>query len=43
MKKRAERFGLNVAPSLTRVEEDEKRLKRKERFGLTATDLSLEV
>ena len=43
MKKRAERFGSNVAPSLTAVEDNDKKRKRMERFGLTATDLSVEV
>lgn len=43
MKKRAERFGANVASSLTTAEDNDKKLKRKERFGLTAADLSVDV
>ena len=43
MKKRAERFGTSVAPSLSRAEDDEKKQKRKERFSLGTTDLSVEV
>ena len=43
MQNRAARFGTNVAPSLTMVEENEKKLKRRERFGLSATDLPSEV
>lgn len=38
MKKRAERFGTNVAPAAVKLEEKEKLLKRKQRFGgLTAS------
>lgn len=43
MQKRAERFGMNVAPSLTQVEDNEKKQKRRERFGLATTDLGMEV
>ncbi|XP_064155563.1 SAP domain-containing ribonucleoprotein-like [Anguilla rostrata] len=37
LKKRAERFGMNVSSISKKVEEDEKLKKRKERFGGTAT------
>ena len=43
MQKRAARFGTNVAPALTAVEESEKKMKRRDRFGLTTTDLPAEV
>lgn len=43
MQKRAERFGTVVAPVLTAVEEDQKKEKRRERFGMTTTELPLEV
>ncbi|XP_063743082.1 SAP domain-containing ribonucleoprotein isoform X2 [Eleginops maclovinus] len=37
LKKRAERFGMNVSSVSQKIEEDEKLKKRKERFGVTAT------
>lgn len=43
MQKRAERFGTVVAPVLTAVEEDQKKEKRRERFGMTTTELPVEV
>ncbi|XP_010792265.1 SAP domain-containing ribonucleoprotein isoform X2 [Notothenia coriiceps] len=36
LKKRAERFGMNVSSVSQKIEEDEKLKKRKERFGVTA-------
>ena len=43
MKKRAERFGTSVAPSLTAVEDNERKQKRRERFGLATADLPTDV
>ncbi|KAJ8265731.1 hypothetical protein COCON_G00148300 [Conger conger] len=37
LKKRAERFGMNVSSISKKVEEDEKLKRRKERFGVAAT------
>ncbi|XP_054464877.1 SAP domain-containing ribonucleoprotein [Anoplopoma fimbria] len=36
LKKRAERFGINVSSVTQKIEEDEKLKKRKERFGVSA-------
>ncbi|KAJ8258220.1 hypothetical protein GJAV_G00194500 [Gymnothorax javanicus] len=42
LKKRAERFGMNVSSISKKVEEEEKLKKRKERFGATTTTNSAE-
>ncbi|XP_068589618.1 SAP domain-containing ribonucleoprotein [Cebidichthys violaceus] len=43
LKKRAERFGINVSSVSQKIEEDEKLKKRKERFGASAGPVSAEV
>ncbi|XP_060766657.1 SAP domain-containing ribonucleoprotein isoform X3 [Neoarius graeffei] len=41
LKKRAERFGMNVSSVSRKVEEDEKLKKRKERFGIVTSAASV--
>ncbi|MCJ8744457.1 hypothetical protein PDJAM_G00118960 [Pangasius djambal] len=41
LKKRAERFGMNVSSVSKKVEEDEKLKKRKERFGIVTNAASV--
>ncbi|KAL0978254.1 hypothetical protein UPYG_G00168040 [Umbra pygmaea] len=43
LKKRAERFGMNVSPVAKTVEDDEKLKKRKERFGILTAAAALGV